>query len=46
MFLFIDLKKDIQELYGLISYSVLRKKLRGGNVIVISRFTMFIYLFF
>lgn len=25
-----DLKKDIQELYGLISYSVLRKKLRGG----------------
>ncbi|KAL4230471.1 Crm [Mactra antiquata] len=24
------LKKDIQELYGLISYSVLRKKLRGG----------------
>lgn len=25
-----NLKKDIQELYGLISYSVLRKKLRGG----------------
>lgn len=27
----VDLKKDIQELYGLISYSVLRKKLRGGK---------------
>ncbi|XP_052795313.1 protein cramped-like [Mya arenaria] len=25
-----DLKKDIQELYGLISYGVMRKKLRGG----------------
>ena len=25
-----DLKKDIQELYGLISFGVLRKKMRGG----------------
>jgi len=28
---FSDVKKDVQELYGLISYSVLRKKLRGGK---------------
>ena len=26
----LDLKKDIQELYGLISFGVLRKKMRGG----------------